>query len=99
MHPRDLVVRFLASIGRPKEAETYLSLFQSERDSFALIAVQEDVLRDEAGALVVDLQFLSRLDLSPLIAVQSDAESVRSAVPGVELVQFDSFDELSRLET
>jgi len=97
MHPRDLVVRFLDSIGRPREAEAYLSLFQSEQQSFALIAVDSDVLRDEAGALVVDLQFLSRLGLSPIVAVRADASAIQSQAPDVSVRTFDEFTELASL--
>lgn len=97
MHPRDLVVRFLDSIGRPREAAAYLSLFQSEADSFAIIAVSDEVLRDEAGALVVDLQFLVRLGLAPAITVRSDPQRLQERVPELDVHGIDDDDALAEL--
>jgi NAT, N-acetyltransferase, of N-acetylglutamate synthase len=70
--PSQLVLRFLASVGRPAEAELYLSLFRAERrESFAVIAVDRDVAGVAADALAVDLEFLSQLGLSPILAFDS----------------------------
>jgi hypothetical protein len=70
--PSRLVVRFLASIGRPAEAELYLSLFRAERpESFALIAVDAEVTGVAAEALAFDLEFLAELGLSPVVALAS----------------------------
>src|SRR5690606_11830800 len=67
--PSRLVLRFLASVGRPAEAELYLSLFRAERpESFALIAVDRDVTGVLAEALAVDLEFLAELGLTPVLA-------------------------------
>jgi bifunctional N-acetylglutamate synthase/kinase len=67
--PSELVLRFLASIGRPAEAHYYLSLFRSEfPERFAIIHVADAVMRQAADALVVDLRFLAELGLRPIIA-------------------------------
>jgi acetylglutamate synthase len=67
--PGELVLRFLASIGRPAEAEQYLALFRSEHpERFAIIHVAEAVLDEAADALVVDLRYLAELGLRPVIA-------------------------------
>ena len=74
--PSRLVVRFLASVGRPAEAELYLSLFRAERpESFALIAVDAEVTGVAAEALAVDLEFLAELGLSPVVALASGAQA------------------------
>jgi acetylglutamate kinase len=67
--PSELVLRFLASIGRPAEAHYYLSLFRSEfPERFAIIHVADAVMRQASDALVVDLRFLAELGLRPIIA-------------------------------
>lgn len=70
--PNRAVLRFLASIGRPAEAELYLSLYRAERpEAFAVIAVDPDVLGVPGDALAVDLEFLAELGLSPIVALGS----------------------------
>ncbi|HTM19313.1 MAG TPA: hypothetical protein VL172_02360 [Kofleriaceae bacterium] len=64
----DLVLRFLASIGKPAEAQAYLELFRAERpESFAIIAVGDSNLEPAADALVTDFRFLSELGLEPVV--------------------------------
>ncbi len=64
----DLVLRFLASIGRPAEAQAYLELFRAERpESFAIIAVGDSNLDPAVDALVTDFRFLSELGLEPVV--------------------------------
>lgn len=66
--PGALVLRFASSTSSRKDAEFYLSLFRAERrESFAIIAVAEAVMRDAADALTADLRFLARLGLVPVI--------------------------------
>jgi acetylglutamate kinase len=78
LQPRELVLRFLASIGRPAEAEQYLELFRADQvERFAILHVSHAVLRDAADALIVDLRFLSELGLYPVIVV--GAERARNA--------------------
>ncbi len=68
MQPGDMVLRFIASIGGPREAQFYLSLFRSQfPESFAIIAVSNEILRQAPGALAVDLRFLARLGLTPVV--------------------------------
>lgn len=70
MQPSDLVLRFISSIGGPREALYYLSLFRSERpESFALICVPDAILHEAIGALVMDLRFLAQLGLTPVLVL------------------------------
>ena len=67
--PQDLVLRFLASIGRPLEAEQYLALFRSEHpERFAIVHVADAVVRHAADALAVELRYLHELGLHPVLA-------------------------------
>ena len=78
--PNRAVLRFLASIGRPAEAELYLSLYRAERpESFAVIAVDADVLGVAGDALAVDLEFLAELELSPIVALASAEQAAQLA--------------------
>jgi acetylglutamate kinase len=75
-----LVHRILASIGRPAEAELYLSLFRAERpESFALIAVDADVAGIAEDALAVDLEFLAELGLTPVVAFEDAGQAAHLA--------------------
>jgi acetylglutamate synthase len=65
---REVVMRFLASIGRPAEAAQYLAVFQHERpEQFAVIHVSEAVVADALDGLVASLRFLAQLDLHPVL--------------------------------
>jgi len=78
--PGRAVVRFLASIGRPAEAELYLSLYRAERpESFAVIAVDPEVLGVAGDALAVDLEFLAELGLSPILALAAAEQAAQLA--------------------
>jgi len=78
--PSQLVLRFLASVGRPAEAELYLSLFRAERrESFAVIVVDGEVAGVAADALAVDLEFLAELGLSPILVFESAAQAEQLA--------------------
>ncbi len=67
--PGDLVLRFLASIGRPAEAQQYLDLFRSEHpERFAVVHVADAVVRHAADALAVELRYLVELGLEPVLA-------------------------------
>ncbi|MBK7534058.1 MAG: hypothetical protein IPI49_01555 [Myxococcales bacterium] len=75
MTPQELVLRFLASVGRPAEAQQYLELFRNTRSgtsaapsAFAVIHVSDPVLDHALDALAVDLRFLAELDLLPVLA-------------------------------
>lgn len=108
LEPSELVVRFVRSIGRPAEADYYLSLFRAERpESFAIIAASESVLREAADALVMDLRFLAQLGLRPIIAVglveprraRDHAEAIRAALEArieARLVEPDDAAEVAR---
>lgn len=63
-NPADVVLTFLESVGRRAEAELYLRLFrQLPKESFAIIAPGQQVLRQGVGALVEQFRFLADLDL------------------------------------
>jgi acetylglutamate kinase len=65
---REVVTRFLASIGRPAEAAQYLAVFQHERpEQFAVIHVSDAVVADALDGLVASLRFLAELDLHPVL--------------------------------
>ena len=65
---REVVHRFLASIGRPAETAQYLAVFQRERpEQFAVIHVSEAIIADALDGLVASLRFLAQLDLHPVI--------------------------------
>jgi acetylglutamate kinase len=64
--PRDLVLRFLASIGRPNESAQYLELFRAS-PAFAILHVSDTVVRDAADVLAVDLRLLANLGLRPVL--------------------------------
>lgn len=81
----EVVLRFLATIGRRSEAAEYLALFRSEEpESFAIIAVDEDVMTHDRDALVFDLQYLARLDLRPTLVLESgeSAEALTQRLDG-----------------
>lgn len=91
MHARDVVLRFIQSIGRPDEAEFYLRAFRAERRrSFAVIAVSASAMRLSADALAVDLRVLSELGLAPVLVfglvapggARADARALQGAIPG-----------------
>lgn len=70
--PQDLVLRFLTSVGHKRDAEFYLNLFTSIRpESFALIVLDEDVLRDEMDSVLFEIRYLMRLHLYPVVLIRS----------------------------
>jgi hypothetical protein len=69
---QDLVLRFLTSIGHKRDAEVYLKLFTSQKpESFAIIVVNEEVLREEIHSVIFELRYLMRLSLFPIVLVQT----------------------------
>jgi acetylglutamate kinase len=78
LQPQELVLRFLASIGRPAEAQQYLELFRADQaERFAILHVSHAVLRDALDSVTVDLRFLAELGLRPVIVI--GAERARNA--------------------
>jgi acetylglutamate kinase len=78
--PNRAVLRFLASIGRPAEAELYLSLYRAERpEGFAVISVDPEVMGVAGDALAVDLEFLAELGLSPILALGGAEQAAQLA--------------------
>lgn len=64
----DLVLGFLRGIGAEREAEMYLRLFRrGPRLSFAVVEIADDVTPVSLARLAIDLAFLSRLDLFPVV--------------------------------
>jgi acetylglutamate synthase len=78
LQPQELVLRFLASIGRPAEAQQYLELFRADQaERFAILHVSHAVLRDALDSVTVDLRYLAELGLRPVIVI--GAERARNA--------------------
>jgi acetylglutamate kinase len=70
VEPADVVLRFLASVGRADDAEFYLALFRAEaRERFALLHVDANVMRGAADAVALELGFLAALGLSPTVTL------------------------------
>lgn len=70
--PQDLVLRFLSSLGHKRDAEFYLNLFTSTKpESFAVIVLDEDVLRDELDSVLFEIRYLMRLSLYPVVLIHS----------------------------
>jgi len=64
------VLKFLRSVGRPAEAELYLSLFRSlPRGRFALLVPTDAVLNESSGTLAEQMSFLQELGLYPSIVL------------------------------
>jgi hypothetical protein len=64
------VLKFLRSVGRPSEAELYLSLFRSlPRGRFALLVPTDAVLNEASGTLAEQLAFLQELGLHPSVVL------------------------------
>lgn len=64
--PKDLVLRFLASIGRPREAESYIAMYRA-RAAFAIVHASDPVVAGAVDALAADLRLLAELDLHPVL--------------------------------
>jgi acetylglutamate kinase len=83
----DVVLRFLASIGRRSEAEFYLGLFRAEsKERFANLVVDASVLRGALEAVVLDLRFLHGLGLVPVVTVGLHTEGAQGEAHAARLV-------------
>ncbi|MEZ4368845.1 MAG: hypothetical protein R2939_21585 [Kofleriaceae bacterium] len=105
---QDVVLRFLASIGRPAEAEAYLQRFQRDTPArFAVVHVSDAVIRDAFDALIVNLRFLVELGLRPVLAfgalgprgARRAAERVRDALAGTIAATVTTADAAGALAT
>jgi acetylglutamate kinase len=68
MRTTEAILRFLDSLGRASDGQFYLGLFHSlPRESFAVLAVDGDVVRDAPDALALDLRYLMQLELFPTL--------------------------------
>ncbi len=73
MRPKEVIHRFLASIGRPEATAQYVRLFQAEqRERFAFVMLTEAAFLD-IGSVISDLGFLRGLELFPVLCVPSTA--------------------------
>lgn len=78
MNAGDVALRLLSSIGRPREAGFYLAQFRKERrEQFATIAVLPQVISDQLDTLTADLALLDKLELSPVLAFETEADLLR----------------------
>jgi len=67
------VLKFLRSVGRPAEAELYLSLFRSlPRGRFALLLPTDAVLYESSGTVAEQLAFLQELGLYPSVVLGAE---------------------------
>jgi acetylglutamate synthase len=77
LKPQDLVLRFMNSLGHKHDAEVYLKLFTSKNpESFAIIVIEDDVLKDDMDAIIFEIRYLMRLSLFPVVVVQSGMEEL-----------------------
>ncbi len=68
--PKEFVLTFLQSVGRPRDAEFYLRLFQDlPKSSFAVVAAEAEVFERAIGLVAEPIRFLGQLDLYPILAV------------------------------
>lgn len=68
LKPADLVVRFMRTVGHQRDAEHYLELFTSvEPESFAIVICDEEILANDGEALALELRYLTRLGLFPVL--------------------------------
>lgn len=89
--PQDLVLRFLNSLGHKRDAEFYLKLFTSVRpESFALIILDEEVLRDEMDSVLFEIRYLLRLSLFPVVLIRSSNDFL-------EKIEIESFFKKARI--
>lgn len=69
---QDLLLGFLNSPGHKRDADFYLSHFLSyPPETFAMIALGEDVLRSEMDTVLFGIRYLLRLGLFPVVLLQS----------------------------
>lgn len=83
-----LVLTFLESVGKRQDAEFYLKLFREvPKPSFALVAIDDEILTDARGLLVDGLQFLSKLDLFPVLVRAFDDDPAPPSEDFLELLR------------
>lgn len=83
----EAIIRFLDSLGRASDGQFYLGLFHSlPRESFAVLCVDRDVVRESLDALTLDLRYLSQLELYPTVVfgLLDGGESGRDADAALE---------------
>ncbi len=106
LEPADFVLQFLRTIGKPREAEYYLSLFRQNRpERFAIISVSDSVMRGAEEALVLDLRFLADLGLFPAVVfglknpkqAQDHAHQVARQVSKARSFQFSRLEDAKAL--
>jgi hypothetical protein len=69
---QDLMLGFLNSPGHKRDADFYLGHFLSyPPETFAMIALDEDVLRAELDTVLFEIRYLLRLGLFPVVLLQS----------------------------
>lgn len=68
LNAQDVVLRFMASLGRRDEAQYYLELFRGAPERFAVIRVDPQLSELGLEALALDLHYLAGLELYPVVA-------------------------------
>lgn len=75
-------------MGKRQDAEFYLKLFREvPKPSFALVAIDDEILTDARGLLVDGLQFLSKLDLFPVLVRAFDDDPAPPSEDFLELLR------------
>jgi hypothetical protein len=70
MNPSDFVSTFLESVGQRQDIDLYLRIFQKlPKESFAVVAMEPQLLRNATGVVAESLRFLSELDLRVTVAL------------------------------
>ena len=75
--PSENVLRFLDSLGHREDAETYLKIFTSQKpETFAVVVLDEDVVRDDLDAVIFDLRYLVKMSLFPVVLVHASQDAM-----------------------
>lgn len=70
MNPSDFVSTFLESVGQRQDVDLYLRIFQKlPKESFAVVAMEPQLLGNASGVVAESLRFLSELDLRVTVAL------------------------------
>lgn len=75
--PTENVLRFLDSLGHRQDAEGYLKIFTAQKpESFAIVVLDEDVVRDDLNPVIFDLRYLVRMGLFPVVMVNASSRTI-----------------------
>ena len=84
MNVSNAIQRFLSSVHQRREADFYLSLFQSkEPEKFAAIFIDAETAKEAISSIAADVAVLSDMGLSPVLLFETNADldTLLSAFP------------------